>query len=325
MEDAFCKRCKRRLRAAKAQAKSSIKIRGGECSGIVLIAYDGCAYRRSVPDGEWTKLAPFKEEHGPARLAAVVSGKLYLLVGRNGNTLIRYDQHKWEKIENMPTPRSDGAAAASLGGTLYVSGGRHPDFFRAMNEVERFLPESNAWEKVAPMNMPRHGHQLVAAGTFLYAIGGATTGDVLTDTVERFNPDVPGGGRWEFVERMTVARINHSAISMGDNAQIYVVGGLVNENRLEIPTQRCERYSPAENKWTELQQPPERRESWALTRHENMIYLMGAALVAMDGQPFTSSYAPQCLDTETGEWKVLVHDGMPAIEYRNLMWVAEVD
>lgn len=120
--------------------------------------------------------------------AAVIAGKLYVAGGRapgheaedaaNVARLEIYDPatNAWSAGADLPTPRS-GAAAASVGGKLYVLGGSLPGatMYKA---VERYDPAANAWEKLADMPDYATGHCAVAAGNDLYVVGGfAHTGD----------------------------------------------------------------------------------------------------------------------------------------------------
>jgi N-acetylneuraminic acid mutarotase len=47
-----------------------------------------------------------------------------------------------------------GSAAAVVDGKLYVMGGHGTDY-ESLSSVERYDPEENAWEAVAPMSAAR--------------------------------------------------------------------------------------------------------------------------------------------------------------------------
>lgn len=72
-----------------------------------------------------------------------------------------------------------------LEGALYVAGGN--DGTSCLNSVERYSPKAGAWESVAPMNIRRSTHDLVAMDGWLYAVGG-NDGSSSLNSIEKYNP-----------------------------------------------------------------------------------------------------------------------------------------
>ena len=124
----------------------------------------------------------------------------------------------WAAVAPMGTARY-GAAAASLDGSLYVSGGRDHGAV-ALCTVERFLPASGTWGAVASMTSTRCHHQLLAQGGFLYAIGGCDDDSDCLVTAERYDPAT---NTWTPIASMAISRSSFAAAPMG--GFLYVTGG----------------------------------------------------------------------------------------------------
>ncbi len=106
----------------------------------------------------------------------VVDGRIYMVGGRAGSVFIpnalnvdiveEYNPatDQWRLRAPMPTPRS-AAAWGVYNGRVYVAGGeiRHRDFWGTYTTVEAYDPKSDAWTRLPPMPMPRHG----LAGDFI--------------------------------------------------------------------------------------------------------------------------------------------------------------
>ena len=86
----------------------------------------------------------------------------------------------------MSTAR-DGLAAAVVDGKLYVMGGS--DGQNRLSSVERYDPETNAWEAVAPMSMARCPSAAAVVDGKLYVMGGFNGRQNLPfSSVERYDP-----------------------------------------------------------------------------------------------------------------------------------------
>jgi N-acetylneuraminic acid mutarotase len=131
-----------------------------------------------VFDGEsWTSAPdmPTPREH----LAAVSDGVyLYTIGGRalsadkNLGAFERFDplSGKWDKLEDMPTPRGSYGAAL-VDGRIVAVGGEEPT--RVLPTVEMYDISTGKWTTQAPINTPVHGQVVAAVENTVYTIGGA--------------------------------------------------------------------------------------------------------------------------------------------------------
>lgn len=78
-----------------------------------------------------------------------------------------------------------GHASTSLGGRVYVTGGR--DAGGPMDLVQAYDPATRTWLTEPALPGPRTGHALVSDGTYLFAIGGRDSGAALNSIV-RYDP-----------------------------------------------------------------------------------------------------------------------------------------
>lgn len=110
------------------------------------------------------------------------------------------------------------AAAAPLGGRLYVVGGH--DGERELNTCTIYDPETETWEKCAPLAMGRGGLGLMTLGGQLYAIGGGGRTSYLGFN-ERYNPT---NDTWYPLETPLVGEWRSPGTVVYETA-IYATGG----------------------------------------------------------------------------------------------------
>ena len=78
------------------------------------------------------------------------------------------ETEKWHSISQLSTRHCAGIE--SMGKYVYVVGGSKE--WKRMNTCERYDPDFNQWNVMAPMNVPRSNIGLVALNGLLYAVGG---------------------------------------------------------------------------------------------------------------------------------------------------------
>ena len=138
----------------------------------------------------------------------------------------------WRRVADIPTPRSEVAAAVH-GGLVIVIGG-----FGGANVVEAYLPQQDRW--LALGQLPVGVDHAMAAATVsvgsaashVYLMGGNVSG-VASARVFRGTVSAPGGIMWEEVAAMPGPRSQGAAVAVG--TKIYVVGG-ASGDRLAAPT-----------------------------------------------------------------------------------------
>lgn len=118
--------------------------------------------------------------------AGVVNGKIYVIGGRVGSSVIITSSNTnvvevYDPVTDlwgaaglrMPTSRS-GMGWATIKGKIYVVGGQIYDHevFAVIRAVEGYDPATNTWTILPTMFTARHGVNVAIIGDKLYAIGG---------------------------------------------------------------------------------------------------------------------------------------------------------
>ena len=195
---------------------------GFERGSAIMGVYDGKVYLAggisdgqgmSVDDvsifdlktGEWLQVPdeaahiPEPRDHGGG---AVIKGKFYVVGGRDHglhnerDTVFILDLNDleagWTTSEaRMPTARG-GIAVAAIGAKIYTFGGEgnlEEGTNGVYDNVEVYDTETDEWEVLGPMEIPRHGTSAVAVDGRIYIPGGGIVeGAGATDAFDVFGP-----------------------------------------------------------------------------------------------------------------------------------------
>ncbi|GAB4158763.1 MAG: hypothetical protein Fur0021_29010 [Candidatus Promineifilaceae bacterium] len=229
------------------------------------------------------------------------------------NTVRLYDTRlgQWRLLSAKPTAVAD-AAAAVLGGEVYVAGGRLVDG-QATAVVEAYSPTNNAWRPVAALPRAAAGGVLLSDGSLLYFVGG---GDGTTAAADSFVYD-PGSNGWRLLPAMTQAR----AFASGGiiRGVLYVVGGLADGRALAT----CEAFDPAAEMWTSCPPMGQARSGAGAAVLVNKLYVFGgvsepaAAGELYDPQQQTWQSITIPPGVATAAWRYL---GVANIESQIYVW-----
>lgn len=158
----------------------------------------------------------------------------------------------WEAFADVPTPRTE-VAAAELDGRAWVIGGLL-ESGTATGAVEVYDPESDSWSEARSLPVPVHHAAAVAAGGRLFVLGGYVGLSTPTDLAFEYEPDLD---LWTPVARMPQARGAHAAAVVGD--RIVVAGGVGTSGLLPATAL----YDLAADSWTAGADIPTRRDHLA--------------------------------------------------------------
>jgi len=210
--------------AGSVAANGKVWVFGGEANNVVQV-FDPAA-------GSWA-LPPPMPVAGFSSVVEEIDGKVHVVGGwfpqRGGTTTLQghdvYDlaTGTWSTAAQMTTPRNH-AVWGSIGGKLYVVGGRAPghEASDAQNvpTAEVYDPATDRWSAIAPMPTPRSGGAAAVLNGKLYVLGGGLPGQTVWKTVERYDPATDA---WERLTDMPVEATGHRAVAVGNS--IYVFGG----------------------------------------------------------------------------------------------------
>jgi N-acetylneuraminic acid mutarotase len=229
--------------------------------------FDAVEARNVEGTGKWRYLEPMPTARG--NLATAVVGGLVYAVGGYENveptdtdsgqsdaveTFNPRSGH-WARSLRLPKPRA-GPAAAGLGGLLYVAGGEIPlphGNFHITDSVIVYDPGKNTWRSVAPMHTARERLDLVAAGGYLYAIGGDNQIGASLTAVERYDTKT---NTWRTMNPLAESRTLTCAVEtkVGKRRVLAVVAGGENsaDGTLVGPRSTTEVLDLATGRWTLL-------------------------------------------------------------------------
>lgn len=237
-----------RTKAVCAMLDQGIYVVGGTRRGRPTNSADKFCLR----SGAWESLPPLlgrRRVDTEAAAAAVVERKLYIcggisLHGPEASACVdRFDpeEYVWETMPPLPSPRCR-AAAAVLGGVLYVCGGsERSDGSGMLSSVVRFEKDKLCWDSAPPMLQPRSGSLAVAANGSLYVGHGQRREqqeDLLPQSPmaitagERFNVD---SGRWSRVHPGMLSTPGAAAAAALSD-WLFVCGGTAQGPRSDAPT-----------------------------------------------------------------------------------------
>jgi len=192
----------------------------------------------------------------------------------------------WRRIADLPTPRSE-IAAAVLRGVIYVVGG-----LGGGNLVETYANERWSAGPRYPLTVD---HAMAAAvdtqaGGGIYVFGGNTNG---VATARSFR--LIGDRGWREVAAMPAPRAQGAAVAIGE--KIYVVGGAATD-RLVSPTYV---YDSAADRWTTAAPIPTPRDHLGAAALGGRVCAVGGRRLSL----LQNLGAFECYDPSTDGWTAM--------------------
>lgn len=251
----------------------------------------------------WYELAPISTEKHFKRWGhgmAVCSGFVYIMGGFYDDTkqvfseatsvVKKYDAktHSWSHVKSL------NKATALLGvavyrDSLYVVGGSNNG---ALKDVQKYVPESDVWELVAPLNYSRSAPCAVANDHHVFAVGGMQENGEFLHTAEMFSPE---SNTWSDIASMSTARAFACGVAI--ETKIYVIGGstdVLGQNALST----CEMYDTRTGVWTQVASMHVPRFAAGVTKVGDKVYVFGGGSA---GESFKSV---ESYSEETKEWEI---------------------
>merc|ERR1712037_462082 len=123
--------------------------------------------------------------------ALAVGRRLFVIGGCKGDDYSRaveslhMEKLIWESLACAPAPIKGDCSAVVHGGRIFVFGGYPGDGSESdwtAEAVKRYRPETDSWEAMPGMAVPRRGFATAAIDDSLFAVGGYTDHRVCGDT-----------------------------------------------------------------------------------------------------------------------------------------------
>ncbi len=175
----------------------------------------------------------------------------------------------WDPLAPLPQARH-GAAAAELGGRVYVLGGRGVGDLANVTVLD---PSAAGWSEATAMSQTRYQPGAAALGGYLYALGGYDAFGWPSINVERLDPV---SNSWSSRSGLPTSLAGMGVGVVG--GAIIVAGGISDEGMLGTD---CYRYDPATDQWSVIGALSVPREGVAAAVLGDRLRVMGGS----DGAP----------------------------------------
>ena len=172
---------------------------------------------------------------------------------------------EWRAAATMPEP-VDHAAAAGMGGYLYVAGGRIEDL--VTNKFWRYDPIADTWTELPSMPFPRYAPMMQAVNGKLYLFGGQSSHG--NDDTSLMIFDVAKNS-WR-TEEHALGDERYMAGSVVLNGLIYLVGG---RDRDQVSLRTCDVYDPSRDRWRSCSNMRLGRADFGLASVNNRLMAIG--------------------------------------------------
>ena len=219
-----------------------------------------------------------------------------------------------EWVSAAPIPVAvDHAAAAELGGFLYVVGGRQGR--RVSGGLWRYDPVSDVWTALAAMPIRRYQPTAQAVNGKLFVIGGQTTGFRDELAVEVYDPDLD---QWTLLKReLPIEREQAASAVIG--GKIALVGGH-DHDQVTLPD--CDLYDPATDTWAVCRRMHSPRSDFGLAVLDDRLVAVGGEDLLLDSVTQTSEISERGVRGWLGgPWMPFPRHGAAVVTLGGTVWV----
>ncbi|CAN9498679.1 unnamed protein product [Ophioblennius macclurei] len=203
----------------------------------------------------WTECAPMERKRSEFFLG-VVGDRLIAVAGRDDfGPLSTAEVYKpaedtWDLVSGLPNKCVYGHGGTVHDGIVYISGGQNSmeGVYRA--DFLRYDPSRDAdgWAELQPMGVARSWHCMASVGHLIFAIGGSTNSEDLSDhrdTLQVESYDVRHG-QWTRVAPLLQPKCEASAVVW--HGKVHVLGGYSWESEEFFNSVQV--YDPEARRWS---------------------------------------------------------------------------
>lgn len=218
----------------------------------------------------------------------------------------------WTYAAPIPEP-VDHAAAAAIGGYVYVAGGRVENL--VTNKFWRYDVADDVWVELPSMPIPRYGATMQAVGDKLYLIGGAVSHGNDATSMQIFDTAT---GKWD-VAPYALADEREGLASTVLDGLIIILGGRDDEER---NLSNCEVFNPFVGRWYTCSYLHQPRSDFGLSVINNRLVAVGGDDLRSDAATQTMEISePQVGGWLDGPWLPSPRHGMAQVSLGNVVWI----
>jgi serine/threonine protein kinase/N-acetylneuraminic acid mutarotase len=253
------------------------------------------AAAQAAPDLEWRTLAgaPSRRQYAASTKQ---KGRLWLFGGIDADARASTETAVYDRAINIWTPGPElprplhHAAAVTWRGDPVLVGGFVPGAELTSGQSGRvYRMRGDTWEELPPLNHPRGAAAAAVVDDKIVVVGGQADKKLVRQT------EVFDGRRWTVAADIPTPREHLGAAS--DGRYLYAVGGRDLTAAKNVPA--LERYDPARDSWTKLDDMPENVGSVGAAYVDGLVVAVGGEGVT---EPFDTV---QAFDVESQRWSPL--------------------
>ena len=198
-------------------------------------------------ENKWHEMCNLLSETKFPPSSSAFCSKLYV----SGEEIERYDpfSNSWVSLMyNRGVDKYKRPALVTFQGFLFVVGGKTSEN-QVVDKVQKYNPDTDLWQEVAPMSVARIGVCVVADERSMYAIGGWSRNGVV-DVVEKYDPQ---RNSWSRVASTREKKMYCCGVLV--NSKVFLFGG-VKSTAPTVTSTLTEVYDPVSDVWTSVQYTP---------------------------------------------------------------------
>jgi Kelch motif len=218
----------------------------------------------------------------------------------------------WTYAAPIPEP-VDHAAAAAVGGYIYVAGGRIENL--VTNKFWRYDVADDSWVEFPSMPIPRYGATMQAFEDKLYLVGGAVSHGNDATSMEVFDTTT---NQWSIKPyALEDERDGLESSVLADH--IIILGG---RDPQERNLSACEAYDPYAQRWQGCSYLHEPRSDFGLSTVNGRLVAVGGDNLQIDHPTQTMEISEPYIDGWLdGPWLPSPRHGMAQVTLGNVVWV----
>ena len=218
----------------------------------------------------------------------------------------------WTTARSIPEA-IDHAAAAALGGYIYVAGGSVEKL--VSNKFWRYDPVDDSWAAMPPLPVPRYAATMQAIDGKLYLIGGASSHAQDERSIEVFDPATAS---WKLIDDALGSEREDSETALF-GGKIVLIGG---RDREEHNIASCDLYDPSHDKCLVCSSMHLARSDFGLASVEDRLFAIGGGNLLTGVTTQTTEISGQNGEGwMDGRWLPFPREGMSVAVLGHIVWV----
>ncbi|XP_036338594.1 kelch-like protein 1 [Rhagoletis pomonella] len=221
-------------------------------------------------------------------------------------TIFQYNQpeDEWQNYAEFEHDANRYGMVLMEDNIIYIGGVRDG---KITSGVESWSLKTKSWNTLPSMIQSRYFLTVVLLNGNIYAIGGLSTDNQCTKSVEKYST----GSEWELVSSMNTPRCQAGAVALND--KIFVFGGF--DGKCHLKSVEC--YDPSSNTWIQCADMNESHNFPGAAVHKGCIYVLGG----LTENKIVERYDPQSNNWTKVSYLHIGRGAMGCVSKDDQLWV----